>query len=174
MSGDVDDSEQCWPGRVLRLHRHEIVQDLQDGKDRRGNLWLGERRRQPFDAALLVIEHEAGFLRVPLKVPVDYIRVMPVVSPAEVHMLLRQQHHGQQAADRQCAGGFAKSTVEHCGIICASRSWSQTRSGVRYGKRRVVLSDTSAGLKVTCTAEKELDHDSRLVAFEISIEAVTR
>jgi len=43
---------------------------------------------------------------------------------------------------------------------------------VRYGKRRVVLTDMSVGLTVTCTAEKELDHDSRLVAFEISFDAV--
>ena len=45
---------------------------------------------------------------------------------------------------------------------------------LRQGKRRVALTDLTAGLHVTCTAEKELDQDSRLVAFEISIEAVAR
>ena len=41
---------------------------------------------------------------------------------------------------------------------------------LRQGKRRLALSDLIAGQRVTCTAERELDRDSRLVVFEISVD----
>ena len=41
---------------------------------------------------------------------------------------------------------------------------------VRNGKRPMAIAELAAGDRVRCMAERELDHDSRLVAFEISIE----
>jgi len=41
---------------------------------------------------------------------------------------------------------------------------------LKQGKRRLALSDLTAGQSVACTAERELDHDSRLVVFEISVD----
>jgi hypothetical protein len=45
----------------------------------------------------------------------------------------------------------------------------EPKAKLRQGKRRIALSDLSAGQRVTCVAEREEDKGDRLVTFDIRL-----